>query len=117
MPVSHQPRPGLPAPLLGALYGTALGLSTFLGVALLWRLGATHAAGLTANSALLISLVCLAATVLLGQPAKRRRARVPVNRVVPHQWWPRDTESVPMLAACIGAPLIAGAGAAVLLFR
>jgi hypothetical protein len=117
MPLTRQPRTGLPTPLLGALCGTALGLTTFLAVAFLYRLGATHAAGLTAEYALLLSLVCLAATVLLGQPAKRRRARVPINRVVPHQWWPREAESVPMLVACIGGPLIAGAGAAVLFFR
>ena len=108
---------GLPGPLLGAVCGSLLGLLCFLVVALLWRSGATRAAGLAAESALLLSIICLAATVLLGQPARRRRARVPINRALPHQWWPREPESVPVVVVCLGAPLIAGATAAVLLFR
>ncbi|MGO8686369.1 MAG: hypothetical protein ACLQT7_04170 [Candidatus Dormibacteria bacterium] len=117
MPVQREPRLSLAAPLLGALLGAALGLATFTVVALLWRAGATHAATQTADYALLASLFCLACTVVLGQPARRRRARVPINRAVPHQWWPRETDSVQMIAACVGAPLIVGAGAAMLLFH
>jgi hypothetical protein len=42
---------------------------------------------------------------------------VPINQAVPHEWWPRETESVQMIAACVGAPLIVGVGAAMLLFH
>ena len=108
---------GLSAPLVAALCGSLLGLLSFAVVALLWRSGATRAAGLAAESALLLSLVCLAASVLLGQPARRRRARVPVNRALPRQWWPREPEGVPVVIVCLGAPLLAGTAAAVLLFR
>jgi len=117
MPVPRQPRLSLAAPLLRALLGAALGLVTFTVAALLWRAGATHAAAATADYALLVSLFCLAITVVFGQPARRRRARVPVNQAVPHQWWPRETESVQVIAACVGAPLIVGAGVAMLLFH
>jgi hypothetical protein len=65
----------------------------------------------------LVSLFCLALTVVFGQPPRRRRARVPINRAVPHEWWPRETDSVQMFAACVGAPLIVGVGAAMLLFH
>jgi len=117
MPVPRQPRLSLAGPLVGALLGATLGLATFTIVALLWHAGATRAAAQTADYALFVSLFCLAITVVLGQPARRRRARVPINRAVPHQWWPRETDSMQMLAACVGAPLIAGAGAAMLLFH
>jgi hypothetical protein len=117
VPVLRSPRLSLARPVLGALLGAALGLVTFSVVALLWRAGATHAAAITANCALLASLLCLSTTVVLSQPARRRRARVPVNRALPPQWWPRETESVQVIVACVGAPLVIGAGAAVLLFH
>ena len=117
MPVPRQRRLSLAGPLLGVLLGAALGLATFTFTALLWRSGATRAAAMTADSALLVSLFCLAVTVVFGQPARRRRARVPVNRAVPHQWWPRETETAQIIAACVGGPLIIGAGAAMLLFH
>ena len=82
-----------------------------------WHAGATHAAATTADYALLVSLFCLALTVVFGQPPRRRRARVPINQAVPHEWWPRETDSVQLFAACVGAPLIVGVGAAMLLFR
>ena len=117
MPLPRQTPLGVPAPLLGLLVGTALGLATFVVAALLWRAGETQAAATTANTAVLAALSCLAAAVVLAQPARRRRARVPVNRAVPQQWWPREVDSVPLIAACVGAPFIAAAGMAVLLFR
>jgi len=83
----------------------------------MWRAGATHAASTLADSALLLAIVCLAGAVVFGQPAKRHRARVPVNRALPHAWWPKETDPLPVMVACVGAPLIAGAGAAVLLFH
>jgi hypothetical protein len=117
MPLPRQPRLNLARPLVGAFLGAILGLVTFLVVALLWHAGATRVAAQTADYALFASLFCLASTVVFGQPARRRRARVPINRAVPHQWWPRETESAQMMAACVGAPLIVAAGAAMLLFH
>ena len=117
MPVPREPRLSLAAPLLGALLGAGLGLVTFVVVALMWHAGATRAAAITADYALFVSLVCLAVTLVFGQPPRRRRARVPINQAVPHEWWPRETESVQMIAACVGAPLIIGVGAAMLLFH
>lgn len=116
-PSQRHPRLSLPTPLVAAIWGSLLGLVTFAVVALLWRAGAVRAAGTLADSAFLLALICLAGTVLLGQPAKRRRARVPVNRALPHAWWPKETDPLPVIVACVGAPLILGAGAAVLLFR
>jgi hypothetical protein len=117
MPVPREPRLSLVGPLRGAILGAVVGLVTFTVVALMWRAGATHAAATTADYALFISLLCLALTVVVGQRPRRRRARVPINRAVPHEWWPRETESVQMMAACVGAPLIVGVGAAMLLFH
>ncbi len=85
MPVPREPRLSLAAPVLGALLGAGLGLATFVVVALMWRAGATHAAATTADYALFVSLVCLAATLVFGQPPRRRRARVPINQAVPHE--------------------------------
>ncbi|MGA8016854.1 MAG: hypothetical protein WCB85_13145 [Candidatus Dormiibacterota bacterium] len=117
MPLPRQTRLGLPATVVAFLAGSGLGLLTLTIAGLLWHAGATEAAATTADYAVLGGLACLAATVVLGQPARRRRARVPINRAVPHQWWPHDSDAVPMIAACLGAPLLAGAGVAMLLFR
>lgn len=105
------------APLLAASFGAALGVITFFVSAWLWRHGATHAANLTADAALLVALVCIAAFAVLDGPARLHRARVPVGRVLPPSWWPQDNDAVPLLAACVGAPLVVGAGLAALLFR
>lgn len=102
--------------MVGFLVGTLLGLVTFTLSGLLWHAGATAAAASTSGYAVLLALFCLAATVVFGQPTRRRRARVPLNRALPHQWWPREADPVPMIAA-VGGPLILGAGAALLLFR
>ncbi|TMB91688.1 MAG: hypothetical protein E6J45_05065 [Chloroflexi bacterium] len=99
------------------LFGAFLGLVTFAVTAWMWRSGATQAAALTAEAALLIALGCIALIAVLDGPARLRRARVPINRAVPQAWWPRETDSLSLLAACAGAPLVIGAGAAVLLFR
>ncbi len=94
-----------------------LGVVIFAIVAGLWRAGATHAAAFAAEAAFLVVLTGIAAVALLARPAKLRRARVPVSRALPRAWWPRDADTFPLLAACAGAPLVIGAGAAVLLFR
>ena len=105
------------APLLAASFGAALGVLTFFVTAWLWRHGATGAASVTADAALLIALVCIAAFAVLDGPARLHRARVPIGRVLPPSWWPEDDDTVPLLAACVGAPLVVGAGLAALLFR
>ena len=106
------------APLLAASFGAALGVITFFVTAWLWRHGATGAASTTADAALLVALACVAAFAVLDGPARMHRARVPVGRVLPPSWWPpQDDDTVPLLAACVGAPLVVGAGLAALLFR
>lgn len=105
------------APLVAASFGAALGLLTFLITAWLWRHGDPSAASLTADAALLVALVCVAAFAVLDGPARLRRARVPIGRAVPPAWWPHDNDTVPLLAACVGMPLVIGAGLAALLFR
>lgn len=106
-----------PAPVLATVCGAFLGLLAFAVAAWLYRTGARDAASIAADGSLLVALVCTAALTLLDGPASMRRARVPIGRVLPQQWWPRDTDPMPLLAACVGGPLIVGAGAAVLLFR
>ena len=110
-------RASVPAPLAAALFGVLLGTATFLISAWLWQTGAPQLASMTAEAAMLAALACLAAFALLDGPARIRRARVPIDRALPASWWPRDSETVPLLAACVGAPLVLGAGAAFLLFR
>ncbi|MBV8195505.1 MAG: hypothetical protein JOY80_08245 [Candidatus Dormibacteraeota bacterium] len=108
----------LPAPALAAACGVVLGVATFLVSAWLWRQGAGQAATVTAEAALLAALACIAAFAVLDGPTRLRKARVPVGRVLPPSWWPpQDSDTVPLLAACVGAPLVLGAGLAVLLFR
>jgi len=117
MPAPTLRRGSIPAPLRAALFGALLGLVTFAVSAWMWRSGATQAAALTADATLLIGMGCIALIAVLDGPARLRRARVPINRAVPQAWWPREGDSLSLLAACAGAPLIIGAGAAVLLFR
>ena len=114
-PILH--RASIPAPLRAGLLGAFLGIVTFALSAWMWRAGAAHAAALTASAALLATLACVAVLAVLDGPARLRRARVPINRAMPQAWGPREGESVALLAACAGAPLVIGAGAAVLLFR
>lgn len=111
------PRTSLPTTFLAATCGMGLGLVTFVLTAWLHSIGANAAAGLLAEAALLAALAFIAGFTLFGGNARLRGARVPINRALPPSWWPREAESVSLLAACVGAPLIIGAGAAVLLFR
>jgi hypothetical protein len=110
-------RVDVPARLLAVLCGAVLGLVVFAASAALWRAGMHAVAGLAAETILLLSLTCVAAITVLAQPTRMRRARVPISRAVPHQWWPPSTDPLPALAACMGAPIAAGAGAAALLFH
>ena len=111
------PRASLPTTFLAASCGAGLGIATFILSAWLHAVGATAAAAMLAEAALLIALACVAAFALFDGNTHLRGARVPINRVLPPAWWPRDPDSVSLLAACVGAPLVVGAGAAVLLFR
>lgn len=117
MPLPTPRRVTLSLPLLGGLFGTLLGLVAFAVVAALWRMGAPHAAMLAAEAILLITLTGMAAAIVTAQPNRIRRARVPVGRAVPHAWWPPQHDPVPIVAACVGAPIAAGVGAAMWLFH
>jgi hypothetical protein len=111
------PRTSLPTTFLAASCGAGLGIITFVLCAWLHAAGATAAAAMLAEAALLVALACVAALALFDGNTKLRGARVPINRALPPAWWPRDPDSVSLLAACVGGPLVIGAGAAVLLFR
>jgi hypothetical protein len=107
----------LPPPLIASMCGVVVGVLTLAMTAWLYRTGAVHAASQAAEAMLLAALVCVAAAVVGGGPARMRKARVPIGRALPPAWWPRDSDAMPLLAACAGAPIVIGAGAAVLLFR
>jgi hypothetical protein len=107
----------IPAALIGFLFGTLLGVASFAVAGILWQAGARGASATASDYAVFSGLLCLAAGVVFSRPARRRRARVPINRALPPQWWPQETDTVPLIAACISAPLIIGAGMALLLFR
>jgi hypothetical protein len=106
-----------PAPFVATLCGVFLGLLTFVVAAWLYRTGGMHVATTVASAALLVALASIAGAAALDGPARLRRARVPIGRVLPPSWWPRESDSVPLIAACVGTPLVIGAGAAMLLFR
>jgi hypothetical protein len=110
-------RVAVSAPLLAALAGALLGLAVFVASAALWRAGLHEMAGLAGKVVLLTALTCVAAIALLAQPTRMRKARVPIGRAMPHAWWPPTDDPLPTLAACMGAPIAAGAGAAALLFH
>ncbi len=117
MPLPTPRRVAVPLPLLGALCGALLGLVAFAAIAALWRVGATHIAMLAAEAILLATLTGMAGAIVSAQPARIRRARVPIGRAVPHAWWPQHHDPVPIVAACVGAPIAAGVGAAIWLFH
>jgi hypothetical protein len=117
MPLPTPRRVALSLPLLGALCGALVGLAAFALVAALWRVGAAHLALPAAEAILLITLAGMATAILGAQPARLRRARVPIGRAVPHAWWPPQHDPVPLVAACVGAPIAAGVGAAMWLFH
>jgi hypothetical protein len=110
-------RVAVSAPVLATLCGAVLGLAVFAASAALWRSGLHTVAGLGAEAVLLTALTCVAAIALLAQPTRMRRARVPISRAMPHAWWPPRDDPLPTLAACMGGPIAAGAGAAALLFH
>lgn len=110
-------RTHLPLALLGAACGAVLALLAFAVIAALFRSGATHVAVLAAEATLLATLGGMAAAILSAQQARLRRSRVPIGRALPHAWWPPQSDPIPLVAACIGAPIAVGAGAALYLFR
>ena len=117
MPLPQPRRGTVPAPLIGGVLGTVLGLLAFAVLATLWRSGATHAAVLAAEATLLVALAGMAAAILSAEPTRLRRSRVPVGRALPRAWWPPQRDPVPIVAACIGTPIVVGAGAAIWLFH
>ncbi len=98
------PRTSLPTTLLAATCGVGLGMITFVLAAWLHNVGATGAASMLSEAALLAALACVAGFTLFGGNARLRGARVPINRALPPSWWPREPDSVALLAACVGAP-------------
>ncbi|HET9051755.1 MAG TPA: hypothetical protein VFO60_08630 [Candidatus Dormibacteraeota bacterium] len=110
-------RVSVPAGILAALCGLVAGLATFGACAALWRADHHGLASATGETVLLLTLVLAAAVTLLAQPARLRRARVPLGQPLPRTWWPPQHDPLPGLAACIATPIAAGAGAAMLLFR
>lgn len=117
MPLPTPQRNQLSLPLLGAVCGTVVGVLAFAVIVALWRSGATHVAALGAEATLLIALTGMAAAILSAQPARLRRSRVPTGRALPRAWWPPQHDPIPLVAACIGTPIVAGAGAAIWLFH
>ncbi|MDQ2960428.1 MAG: hypothetical protein M3R48_05185 [Candidatus Dormibacteraeota bacterium] len=112
------PRRSAPSPaVLAVLLGSAVGLLGFAACAALWRAGDVHAAVLAADSMLLLALGGVALAILGAPQARLRRARVPIGRAIPHAWWPQHHDQIPLVAACVGAPIAMGAGAAVWLLR
>ena len=107
----------LPASVVATLCGAVLGLLTFALAAALWRAGQGHIAALVGEAILLGALTGVSAVVLLAQPARWRRARVPAGRALPRAWWPPPYDPLPALAVCVGTPLALGAGAAMAVFR
>lgn len=103
--------------MIGAIFGALLGLSAFAIVAALWRTGNAHLGALAAEAMILAALAGMAAAILSAEPARIRRSRVPIGRALPHAWWPPQHDPVPLVAACIGAPIVVGAGAAFWLFH
>ena len=110
-------RVSVSANVLAALCGALVGLLTFATAAALWRAGHGRVAVVVAETMLITALALVAAIALLAQPARQRRARVPVGRPLPPTWWPPSDDNLPTLAVCLGAPVAAGAIAAALLFR
>jgi hypothetical protein len=92
-------RVAVSATLLASLCGVVLGLAVFAATAALWRSGLHQVAAVAAETVLLTALTCVAAIAL------------------PHAWWPPSDDPLPTLAACMGGPIAAGAGAAALLFH
>ena len=117
MPLPTPRRNALSLPLLGGICGVLLGLTAFAIAAALWRAGATHLAGLTGEATLLLVLAGVAAAILSAQSARIKRSRVPIGRALPHAWWPPQHDPVPVVAACVGAPIAAAALAAMWLFH
>jgi hypothetical protein len=117
MPLPTPRRTQLSLPLLGAVFGTVVGVLAFAVIVALWRSGATHVAALGAEATLLAALTGMAAAILSAEPARLRRSRVPTGRALPRAWWPPQHDPIPLVAACIGTPIVAGAGAAIWLFH
>src|ERR1700694_495679 len=66
------PRTSLPTTLLAATCGVGLGLVTFVLTAWLHSIGANGAAGLLAETALLVALACVRSDHAAGRDLRRR---------------------------------------------
>ena len=97
--------------------GTSVGVLLLVALGLVWRVAGGHLAANTAEFSLLTTLLAVAAVTTLGTPAKMRKARVPVRRAMPPQWWPQEEAGSSFLALCLGAPIIVASAAGAILFR
>jgi hypothetical protein len=106
-----------PAVVKAARIGTVLGALTFIVLFGLWRMGSAHAARTAAETSLLVAMALVIGVTTLGKPAQMRKARVPIRRAVPPQWWPTETDSAPVVALCLGAPIVVACATGVVLFH
>jgi hypothetical protein len=86
-------------------------------IAVLSRIGGGHIAAETAEFSLAITLLALAVVVTMGRPAQMSKARVPVRRAVPPQWWPQEDDHSGLIALCLGGPIVLASAAAAIVFR
>jgi hypothetical protein len=100
-----------------ARFGAVSGVVTFVLLFGLSRVGSAHAAHAAAETSLLVALAMMIAVLTLGRPAQMRKARVPMRRAVPPQWWPPETDSAPVVALCLGAPIVVACATGVVLFH
>ena len=108
----------VPAAAAAAVSGSLAGLLVFAVCAALWRMGLAGDAATAAQTALLMTLLGMALVSLYPRPtARMTRIRVPISRALPQTWWAREPDVTPLIIACAGAPVVAGAAAALIVFR
>jgi hypothetical protein len=100
-----------------ARFGAVLGALTFALLLGLSSLGSSHAAHTAAETSLLVALAMMIGVLTLGKPLQMRKARVPARRPVPPQWWPPETDSAPVVALCLGGPIVVACATGVVLFH
>jgi hypothetical protein len=100
-----------------ARFGAVLGAVTLVLLFGLSRLGSAHAAHAAAEASLLVAMAMMIGVLTLGKPLQMRKARVPMRRAVPPQWWPPETDSAPVVALCLGGPIVVACATGVVLFH
>jgi hypothetical protein len=100
-----------------ARIGTVLGALTFAILFIAWRIGSAHAARTAAETSLLLAAALVIGVVTLRRPAQMRKARVPVRRGAAPQWWPPEADTAPVVALCLGGPVLVACATGVVLFH